>query len=32
MEHTKMEKHIRVLELPKILERLSLLCHCTDTA
>lgn len=32
MEHTISQKHIRVLELPKVLERLSLLCHCPDTA
>lgn len=32
MEHTISKKHIRVLELPKVLERLALLCHCPDTA
>ena len=32
MEHTISKKHIRVLELPKVLERLSLLCHCPDAA
>ncbi len=32
MEHTISQKHIRVLELPKVLERLSALCHCEDTA
>ena len=32
MEHTISQKHIRVLELPKVLERLSLLCHCPDAA
>lgn len=32
MEHTLSQKHIRVLELPKVLERLALLCHCPDTA
>jgi DNA mismatch repair protein MutS2 len=32
MEQTILQKHIRVLELPKVLERLSKLCHCPDTA
>ncbi|MBR6547994.1 MAG: endonuclease MutS2 [Clostridia bacterium] len=31
MEHTVLKKHSCVLELPKILERLSLYCHCSDT-
>lgn len=31
MEHTISKKHIRVLELPKVLDRLSLLCHCEDS-
>jgi len=31
MEHRILDKHLRTLELPKVLEMLSHYCHCRDT-